>query len=84
MTSTTLDSRVMTAMTKIGNLVATVARSKVKTTRMVSAISLSKATKLSDGEYAIDLVIDLKKAPEFMAYEKGSGIHGESGEKYVI
>jgi len=87
-----LDSGIMTAMTKIGNLVAEEARRRVKTARMAGAISLSEAKKLSNGNYYIDMIINLDEntgAPEFMAYEKGSGLHKEDvgfwGNKtYVI
>jgi hypothetical protein len=85
--SNRLDSGIMTAMTKIGNLVAEEARRRVKTARMAGAISLSEAKKLSNGNYYIDMIINLDEntgAPEFMAYEKGSGLYGEQNETYVI
>jgi len=75
--TSSIDKKALVAITKIGDLVAEEIRKRAKTTRMKTAISLSESRKLSGGNYYIDIIIDLKKAPEFMAYEKGSGIHGE-------
>jgi len=82
--TSSIDKKALVAITKIGDLVAEEIRKRAKTTRMKTAISLSESRKLSGGNYYIDIIIDLKKAPEFMAYEKGSGIHGEKGETYII
>jgi hypothetical protein len=82
--SNKINSKAIDIMTKIGNIVAEEARRRTKTKRMASAITLGKAQQLPSGEIAIDLIIDLKKAPEFMAYEKGSGLYGKKAATYRI
>lgn len=81
-----LDAGIMGALTRVGNVVATSARGKAKTRRIAKAITLDKSKSISNGEFAIDIYVRQADAPEFMAYEKGSGLHRTVGtpSKYII
>jgi len=72
------DARVLALMVWIGDKVYRSADAKAKTQRIRSAMSLGNAYK-SGGIYGIDITVDTVKAPEFMAYEFGSGLHRTKG-----
>ena len=61
-----------------GNLVARSARSRAAwSTKIRNAISLSEVTEWKNG-LGIYVRVDLTKAPEARAFEKGSGLHSTS------
>lgn len=77
-------ARTFKAMTESANKIAEDVRQNAKTERMRQAITVKTVEDDGNGRFSVALEIDLKKAPEFMAYEKGSGIHGEKGTTYPI
>jgi len=73
------DGNILSLMTQVGNKMYQAASNKAKTGRIRSAMSLGNATK-SGGTYSIEITVDLKKAPEFLAFEFGSGLHRTRGK----
>lgn len=68
----------------LADKIATKARSLAKTKRIASAISIDPVVAREEGQLSIDIVVSLITAPEFPAYEWGSGLFGPKGEKYLI
>lgn len=82
-----LNGAIMAALPKSGNVVKSEAQANVGRNNLPSVIS--DAMKLSEprkagNNYFIDITIDLDDAPMAAAFELGSGIHGQKGEKYKI
>jgi len=48
------------------------------------SIRIGDVKQESKGVWSGEIIVDLKKAPQAAAYEYGSGIHGEKGERYII
>jgi hypothetical protein len=76
-------------LTDLADRIATKARKYAKTQRIAGAISVDPVATTTEGLYSIDIVVDInpesdKGAPEFPAYEWGSGLFGPKGEKYAI
>ncbi len=47
--------------------------------KIPAAFSIGSVIQLPDGKMAIDIIVDLKIAPEAAAFEYGSGIHRKQG-----
>ena len=78
------DTRMIKALTAQASRVAEQAKENASWSKSIpDAISVGKAEKTSSG-FKVDVVIDLNKAPHAAAFEYGSGLHGEKGEKYTI
>jgi hypothetical protein len=66
---------------QIANMIVESAKSLSSWSQHISSsFSISAVTELPDGM----MITVGNKAPEALAFERGSGIHGPTGEKYII
>lgn len=80
-----VDSSVMKQISKLASDMVEDARENASwSDRIPEAITLGNVTKDEDGTARITVTVDLKKAPHALAFEYGSGVHGESGKTYRI
>ena len=80
-----LEGRITKDLTIIlSNIAEDAKRNASWSTKIPGAIGVTTVTKSGDGTYSGAITLNLKDAPEARAFEKGSGIHGEKGQTYVI
>jgi hypothetical protein len=88
--SNLLDSAVIALLTEQANKIANKAKSNASWSRRIpNAISVDPAKKIGKGRYEAIIRVDASGdretgAPHAIAFEYGSGEHGEEGGKYVI
>lgn len=59
-------------------------RSLAPTRKIKSAVSVKAPVADGQAGMHVDVAISLQSAPEALAYELGSGLHGRLGAKYII
>lgn len=80
-----LDAKLMRELTTLAGDTAEQARQNAAwSDRIPDAISVGSVTKEDDGSLHIVIKLDIEKAPHALAFEYGSGEHGEKGQKYPI
>jgi len=83
--SNVLDRLMIRDLTNEANKIAEKAKRNASWSKSIpDAIGVGKAQKSSNGNFEIDITVDLKVAPHAAAFEYGSGERGERGEKYII
>ena len=90
------DGMFLKLITEEANNIAEAARKNASwSTRIPNAISVGTAEIIGDGKYSIAVIVDAtpdkdwknpnpNSAPEAVAFEYGSGIHGKKGQTYII
>ena len=70
-----MNAEMQTNLPRAANVLAGAIRGHAPTSKIAGAVSVGQVTSPAAGSYAIDVIIDMKKAPEARAFEYGSGIH---------